>query len=81
MDRLSSMATYVKTVESGSFAAAATALGISPQMVAKHVGYLETRLGTRLLNRTPGGRALLRSAGISTSVPSWCWPKRTGPLQ
>jgi DNA-binding transcriptional LysR family regulator len=58
MDRLSSMATYVKTVESGSFAAAATALGISPQMVAKHVGYLETRLGTRLLNRTTRRQSL-----------------------
>jgi DNA-binding transcriptional LysR family regulator len=58
MDRLSSMATYVKTVESGSFAAAAMALGISPQMVAKHVGYLETRLGTRLLNRTTRRQSL-----------------------
>ncbi len=52
MDRLSSMAAFVKTVESGSFAATASALGISPQMVAKHVTYLEARLGTRLLNRT-----------------------------
>ena len=52
MDRLASMAAFVKTVESGSFAATASALGISPQMVAKHVAYLEARLGTRLLNRT-----------------------------
>lgn len=58
MDRLSSMAAYVKAVEAGSFAAAATALGISPQMVAKHVGYLEARLGTRLLNRTTRRQSL-----------------------
>lgn len=52
MDRLASMKAYVRAVETGSFAAAAAALGISPQMIAKHVGYLEARLGTRLVNRT-----------------------------
>src|SRR4051812_26275741 len=52
MDRLASMNAYVTSVERGSFASAATALGISQQMVAKHVSYLEARLGTRLLNRT-----------------------------
>jgi DNA-binding transcriptional LysR family regulator len=39
MDRLASMAAFVKASEAGSFAAAA-ALGISPQMVAKHVMFL-----------------------------------------
>lgn len=52
MDRLASMNAYVESVEKGSFAAAATALGMSQQMVAKHVTYLEARLGARLLNRT-----------------------------
>jgi DNA-binding transcriptional LysR family regulator len=52
MDRLASMATFVKVVDMGSFATAAAALLMSPQMVAKHIGYLEARLGTRLLNRT-----------------------------
>jgi len=52
MDRLSSMATFVKAVDLGSFAAAAEASGLSPTMVGKHVQYLETRLGVRLLNRT-----------------------------
>src|SRR5438270_2870223 len=51
MDRLASMAAFVKAAEGGSFATAASALGISPQMVAKHVTYLEARLGARLLNR------------------------------
>lgn len=58
MDRLASMAAYVRVVETGSFAAAAISLGISPQMVAKHVAYLETRIGTRLLNRTTRRQSL-----------------------
>ena len=52
MDRLLSMAVFVRSVELGSFAAAAEALRMSPTMVGKHVQYLETRLGVRLLNRT-----------------------------
>lgn len=58
MDRLSSMTAFVKAVDVGSFAGAATALGISPQMVAKHVTYLEARMGTRLLNRTTRRQSL-----------------------
>lgn len=58
MDRLASMATFVKVVDLGSFAAAAAALAMSPQMVAKHVGYLEARLATRLLNRTTRRQSL-----------------------
>jgi DNA-binding transcriptional LysR family regulator len=58
MDRLASMAAFVKTAEAGSFAAAAGALGISPQMVAKHVGWLESRLGARLIHRTTRRQSL-----------------------
>src|SRR4051812_19737516 len=58
MDRLASMAAFVKAAESGSFATTASALGISPQMVAKHVTYLEARLGARLLNRTTRKQSL-----------------------
>jgi DNA-binding transcriptional LysR family regulator len=52
MDRMTSMATFVKVVESGGFSAAARALSISPSMVTAHVQALEERLGVRLLNRS-----------------------------
>ncbi|WMS42813.1 LysR family transcriptional regulator [Acuticoccus sp. MNP-M23] len=52
MDRLTSMGVFVKAVDLGSFASAASATGLSAQMVAKHVARLEDRLGTTLLNRT-----------------------------
>lgn len=52
MDRLTSMAVFVKAVDLGSFAAAAAALDLSAPMVGKHVRYLEERLGVRLINRT-----------------------------
>ncbi|WP_414831722.1 LysR family transcriptional regulator [Afifella sp. YEN Y35] len=51
-DRLESMSVFVRVAELGSFSAAATALSISPQMVAKHIEALEKRLGTRLIHRT-----------------------------
>lgn len=52
MDRLTSMNVFVRAAELGSFAAAANDLRLSPQMVAKHIARLESRLGTALLNRT-----------------------------
>ncbi|RBP02017.1 DNA-binding transcriptional LysR family regulator [Roseiarcus fermentans] len=58
MDRLASMAAFVKAADLGSFAAAAHALRISPQMVAKHVVFLEDRLGAPLLNRTTRRQSL-----------------------
>jgi DNA-binding transcriptional LysR family regulator len=58
VDRLTSMQAFAKTVELGSLTAAATAMGISPQMVGKHVGALEERLGTQLLRRTTRRQSL-----------------------
>src|SRR5438094_418919 len=52
MDRLGSMAVFVKVVECSSFAAAARHFRMSPAMVSKHVQALEERIGARLLNRT-----------------------------
>ena len=58
MDRLTSMAAFVKAVELGSFAAAAAALDLSGPMVGKHVRFLEERLGVRLINRTTRSQSL-----------------------
>jgi len=58
MDRLTSMAVFVKAVDLGSFAAAATALDLSAPMVGKHVRFLEERIGVRLLNRTTRRQSL-----------------------
>jgi DNA-binding transcriptional LysR family regulator len=52
MDRLTSLAIFVKAVDLGSFSAAGNALNMSPQLVGKHVQGLEHRLGMRLLART-----------------------------
>lgn len=58
MDKLTSMGVFAKSAELGSFAAAAQALGMSAQMVAKHVAALETCLGVTLLNRTTRRQSL-----------------------
>jgi DNA-binding transcriptional LysR family regulator len=58
MDRLSSMAAFVKAVETGSFSAAGDAMQMSAQLIGKHVHHLELRLGVRLLNRTTRRQSL-----------------------
>jgi DNA-binding transcriptional LysR family regulator len=52
MDRMASLAAFVRVVESGGFTAAARRLHLSPTMVSNHVQALEDSLGVRLLNRT-----------------------------
>lgn len=52
MDTVESMRAFVRVVELGSFAAAARNLDLSPAMITKHVGHLESRTGARLLSRT-----------------------------
>lgn len=52
MDTLDGMRTFVAVVREGSFTAAAKKLGMSTALTSKYVGQLETRLGTRLMNRT-----------------------------
>lgn len=58
MDKFTGMRIFVKVVEMGSFSAAAAILNISPQMVAKHIAYLETELSTVLLTRTTRRQSL-----------------------
>ncbi|WP_068085422.1 LysR family transcriptional regulator [Novosphingobium rosa] len=52
MDRLTTMATFLKVVKSGNFTAAAEELSISRTLVSRHVADLEAHLGIKLLNRT-----------------------------
>lgn len=58
MDRLASMAIFVKAADLGSFAAVADATGLSATMVGKHVQFLEARLGVRILSRTTRRQSL-----------------------
>ena len=58
LDRLTSMAVFVRAVDLGSFAAAAEALNLSAPMVGKHIQFLEQHLGARLLNRTTRRQSL-----------------------
>ncbi len=46
------MRVFTRVVERGTFAAAAEDLGLSPSAVSKLITRLESRLGTRLINRT-----------------------------
>ena len=58
MDRLASMEVFVRTVEAGSLTAAGIGLGLSSQMVGKHLRFLEERTGARLLHRTTRRQSL-----------------------
>lgn len=52
MDQLQSMRVFVRVVEAGNFTRAADSLGLPKATVTKQIQALETRLHTRLLNRT-----------------------------
>jgi DNA-binding transcriptional LysR family regulator len=52
MDKFQSISAFARVVEAGSFAGAATRLGVSVSSVSRLVADLEAHLGVRLLNRT-----------------------------
>ena len=58
MDRLQSMQTFVRVVESGSFSAVARQAGTTQSAISKQVAALERTLGARLLSRTTRALAL-----------------------
>ena len=64
MDRLSGMVVFVRAAELRSFTAAGAVLGISAQMVGRHIAALEARLGTRLLNRTTRRQSLTAAGQV-----------------
>ena len=55
MDRLGTMETFVRVVETGSFSAAARDLKIGQPAVSKSIAQLEERFGVRLLMRSTRG--------------------------
>jgi DNA-binding transcriptional LysR family regulator len=58
MDRLTSMALFVRAVDKGSLSTAARDFRLSPAMVGKHLRALEDRVGTALLHRTTRRQSL-----------------------
>ena len=52
LDRITSMAVFVRTAQAGSLSAAAQAMGLSKSTVSKHLSALEEHLGVLLMNRT-----------------------------
>lgn len=52
LQNLAGIEAFVRVIELGSFAAAATALGISSPAVSKRIAVLEGQLGVQLLKRT-----------------------------
>ena len=58
MDQLAEMRVFVHAIERGTFAGAASVMGLTPSAVSKLIGRLEERLGVRLVNRTTRKLAL-----------------------
>ncbi|MBV8070821.1 MAG: LysR family transcriptional regulator [Acidobacteriaceae bacterium] len=63
-DRLTEMAVFVKAAETGSFAAASSKLGMSAQVVGKHISSLEERLGAKLITRTTRRQSLTELGAV-----------------
>lgn len=58
MDRLSSMAIFVRVAELGGFAAVAAETGLSATTIGNHIRALEDRLNARLIQRTTRRQSL-----------------------
>lgn len=64
MEALSSIESFVRSAQSGSFSAAARRLGITPAAVSKNVAKLESNLGVRLFQRSTRSLALTEAGEL-----------------
>ncbi|MGA2894507.1 MAG: LysR family transcriptional regulator [Xanthobacteraceae bacterium] len=64
MDRVSTMLSFVKVVDTGGFTSAARQLNLATSVVTAHVKALEERLGVRLLNRTTRSLSLTEAGRV-----------------
>lgn len=62
--RVRAVLSFVHTVEAGSLAGAARALGVSAAAVSKNVAGLERTLGVRLMNRTTRTLSLTEEGAV-----------------
>lgn len=75
MDKLTAMAYFVRTVETGSFSAVGRELGIGQPNISRYIAALERSLGTQLLHRstrqlrvTPEGQRYYEQARLALDV-------------
>ena len=61
---LTGLRVFCEIVESGSFTAAGSRLGMAPPMVSKHLARLERSLAARLLNRTSRSMSLTEAGRL-----------------
>ena len=64
MNILQSIRSFIHTVEAGSVAGGARALGVSAAAVSQNIARLEAHLGVRLLNRSTRSLALTERGAL-----------------
>ncbi|MFZ6720626.1 LysR family transcriptional regulator [Undibacterium sp. Ji49W] len=64
METLSSIESFVRSAEAGSFSQAARNLGLTPAAVSKNVAKLESRLGIRLFQRSTRSLVLTEAGEV-----------------
>ena len=64
MDHLTGIRIFTRVVELGSFSKAADDLTVSQSTATKQIGWLESHLGARLLNRNTRGVSLTEAGGL-----------------
>lgn len=68
IDQLRALAVFARTVELGSFRAAASSLGVSPSVVSHHIASLEAAVAAPLLHRTTRRLALTEEGRVLHSA-------------